>query len=202
MHNNGKCALHFHFNDGNKKLFAAFIRDLDDARGYEVLSIAYRENGADVIPLGSWMRNAYTYDFRVYSILEVQEAMLEAGFRQTHVWWAETKGETTHEKSKRSTSQSSRYGGDDGVDTDADAGAESGPQEPHIEDHRTASPQWEDLDENDGVYMYEKIEKGAKLEGVYAWNGQSWFSFQPLSSWSQNNPSFCLVLAYIVGSLE
>nr|KAJ3419242.1 hypothetical protein HK105_007214 [Polyrhizophydium stewartii] len=35
---------------------------------------------------GSWLKNAFTYEFRVYTIREIREAMLEAGFARTFVW--------------------------------------------------------------------------------------------------------------------
>lgn len=44
-------------------------------------------------PLGSWLKNAFSYDFRIYTPLEIREAMEEAGFAETHVWWADTSQE-------------------------------------------------------------------------------------------------------------
>ncbi|OZJ06614.1 hypothetical protein BZG36_00313 [Bifiguratus adelaidae] len=38
---------------------------------------------------GSKLKDAFTYDFRVYSLKEITEAMLEAGFKSTHIWIAE-----------------------------------------------------------------------------------------------------------------
>ncbi|KAJ1928718.1 hypothetical protein IWQ60_001818 [Tieghemiomyces parasiticus] len=35
---------------------------------------------------GSWKRQAFTYLFRLYSLVEIREAMLEAGFQQVHIW--------------------------------------------------------------------------------------------------------------------
>lgn len=46
-------------------------------------------------PDGSWIKNAFSYDFRVYTIPEVREALSMAGFRKTHIWWTETKLEHT-----------------------------------------------------------------------------------------------------------
>jgi hypothetical protein len=38
----------------------------------------------------SWIKNAYSYDFRVYTPLEVRDCMEEAGFTDIHFWWTET----------------------------------------------------------------------------------------------------------------
>ncbi|KAJ3057111.1 hypothetical protein HK097_000575 [Rhizophlyctis rosea] len=37
---------------------------------------------------GSWLKNAFQYDFRAYTIVEIKEAMLDAGFRHTQTWVA------------------------------------------------------------------------------------------------------------------
>ncbi|KAI9207740.1 uncharacterized protein BJ171DRAFT_491349 [Polychytrium aggregatum] len=39
-------------------------------------------------PDGSWMKRAYSYTFRAYTIPEIRDAMEEAGFSSTHVWIA------------------------------------------------------------------------------------------------------------------
>lgn len=39
---------------------------------------------------GSELREAYTYDWRLWTIPEVRECLLEAGFRDTQVWWDPT----------------------------------------------------------------------------------------------------------------
>lgn len=45
---------------------------------------------------GRTMRNAFTYDWRMWTLPEIQEAMLEAGFHHTEVWaegWNDRAGE-------------------------------------------------------------------------------------------------------------
>ncbi|KAJ3044228.1 hypothetical protein HDV00_002906 [Rhizophlyctis rosea] len=37
---------------------------------------------------GSWLKDAFEYDFRAYTIIEIKEAMLEAGFCKTQTWVA------------------------------------------------------------------------------------------------------------------
>ncbi len=89
--------------------------------------------------LGKWLKNAFTYDFRVYTILEVREAMKEAGFVDSFVWWTET-----HDQ--KSSSREDEFS-DEEKENSAD-----------------------DLHQNDGVYYYEKISAGQKIDGVFAWN--------------------------------
>jgi SAM-dependent methyltransferase len=43
---------------------------------------------------GTWLRRAFTYDWRFWTIPEVREVMLEAGFRETEVYWEGTEGDT------------------------------------------------------------------------------------------------------------
>ena len=38
-------------------------------------------------PDGSKMKKAFTYDWRLWSIPEVRECLMEAGFKKTEVWW-------------------------------------------------------------------------------------------------------------------
>ena len=40
-------------------------------------------------PDGSRIRNAFTYDWRLWSLPELQELLLEAGFSRVHVYWEE-----------------------------------------------------------------------------------------------------------------
>lgn len=35
---------------------------------------------------GSWMRRAFTYDWRLWTLPEIRDALLEAGFRDTETW--------------------------------------------------------------------------------------------------------------------
>ena len=41
---------------------------------------------------GSALRDAFVYDWRMWTIPEVREALVEAGFRTTEVWWEEDDG--------------------------------------------------------------------------------------------------------------
>jgi hypothetical protein len=38
-------------------------------------------------PDGSEMKNAFTYDWRLWTVPEIRELLLEAGFKQVDVWW-------------------------------------------------------------------------------------------------------------------
>jgi hypothetical protein len=50
------------------------------------------------LPNGEMLKNQFTYDWRLWTIPEVREAMEEAGFSKTHVFWeTEHKGEGTGE---------------------------------------------------------------------------------------------------------
>jgi hypothetical protein len=47
------------------------------------------------------MRNAFTYDWRIWSIPELRDLLIEAGFTETAVYWeTEHKGEATGEYAK------------------------------------------------------------------------------------------------------
>ena len=54
------------------------------------------QNGAFAIHFelrdGSVLKDAFTYDWRMWTIPEVREALVEAGFRKTEVWWEEDDG--------------------------------------------------------------------------------------------------------------
>jgi hypothetical protein len=78
-------------------------------------------------PDGSWLKSAFRYDFRLYTIMEIREAMMEAGFKRTHVWFADT----------------------------------TGPDPEHS-----------------GIFHYEKVEDGQRIDGCETWNGA--FSVCPL----------------------
>jgi hypothetical protein len=58
--------------------------------------------------------------------------MKDAGFKQTAVWWTETKG--------------------------------------HVQEADDENSETEELDENDGVYIYERLDDTKPLQGVHAWN--------------------------------
>jgi hypothetical protein len=42
-------------------------------------------------PDGSMKKDAFTYDWRLWTVPEVREAMSDAGFRKTHVYWEKIK---------------------------------------------------------------------------------------------------------------
>lgn len=55
-------------------------------------------------PDGAVMENAFTYDWRVWTIPEVRDAMADAGFRKTCVYWETThRGEGTGEYTRSET---------------------------------------------------------------------------------------------------
>jgi cyclopropane fatty-acyl-phospholipid synthase-like methyltransferase len=41
-------------------------------------------------PDGSKLQRAFTYDWRLWSLMEVRDALVEAGFARTEVWWEGT----------------------------------------------------------------------------------------------------------------
>lgn len=50
---------------------------------------------------GSWMRDAFTYDWRLWTIPEVRDCLREAGFKDTCVYWeTEVDGEPSGEYTK------------------------------------------------------------------------------------------------------
>jgi len=50
------------------------------------------------LPTGQKLKNAFTYDWRLWNIPEIRDAMMDAGFDQTQVYWESThKGEGTGE---------------------------------------------------------------------------------------------------------
>lgn len=51
-----------------------------------------------VLEDGQWMKNSFVYDWRLWTIPEVREAMIDAGFEKTFVYWeTEFKGAGTGE---------------------------------------------------------------------------------------------------------
>jgi hypothetical protein len=53
------------------------------------------------LPDGSRMRNAFAYDWRIWTIPELRDLLMEAGFTETAVFWeTEHKGEATGEYAK------------------------------------------------------------------------------------------------------
>lgn len=57
--------------------------DYDPINGHTVCHIHFRFRD------GSVMRNAFTYDWRVWTLPEIREVLIEAGFRKVTVYWEE-----------------------------------------------------------------------------------------------------------------
>lgn len=51
------------------------------------------------LPNRKWMKNAFTYHWRLYGIREIREILMDAGFSKTHVFWetADSSGKGTGE---------------------------------------------------------------------------------------------------------
>jgi hypothetical protein len=56
-------------------------RDYDPVYNTAHCAIHFKPKGRKTI------RNAFTYDWRIWSIAEIRELMAEAGFRKSHVYW-------------------------------------------------------------------------------------------------------------------
>ncbi|KAL1921142.1 uncharacterized protein VTP21DRAFT_10858 [Calcarisporiella thermophila] len=117
-----KCRLHFRFEDGKLAHYCS-----------------------------SWMKNAFSYEFRLYTIREVREAMEEAGFTQTHIW-------ISRAKSKRSHANRTE---EDEID-DEESADEDDEDEDEDEDE-------EDEDEEDADDEYQKVE-GDHYPALKSWN--------------------------------
>jgi hypothetical protein len=59
-------------------------RSFDPVSQYAVFNIHYKPNGQPKV------ENAFTYDWRMWSIPELREMMSEVGFQKTHVYWEGT----------------------------------------------------------------------------------------------------------------
>jgi hypothetical protein len=90
LSNTAKCALSFRFKDGN----------------FVVINQLFS---------GSALKNAFTYDFRVYTIPEVREALAEAGFKQTFIWWAQTGNQASHQGGSDDESDAEKDTNNDGI---------------------------------------------------------------------------------------
>jgi hypothetical protein len=69
--------------------------------------LVFRSIDYTTLPLGSMIKNAFKYEFRMWSIGELREALLEAGFEAVHVWISSrTKSsESPHSSSPIATEQ-------------------------------------------------------------------------------------------------
>ncbi|KAL2918206.1 hypothetical protein HK105_202133 [Polyrhizophydium stewartii] len=95
---------------------------------------------------GSWLKNAFTYEFRVYTIREIREAMLEAGFARTFVWIG-----SSAEQRQASASAAAAAERDDNADV-ADRASEDDSDDEADEAGGTFK------DRDAGVYEYKLVE--------------------------------------------
>ena len=80
--------------------------DLEEVRGFRSFKYVWEQARFDPIthdcrfhihfrfPDGSELRKAFTYDWRLWSIPEIRELLLEAGFRRADVYWEGTDSKT------------------------------------------------------------------------------------------------------------
>ncbi|TPX69270.1 hypothetical protein SpCBS45565_g02601 [Spizellomyces sp. 'palustris'] len=114
---------------------------------------------------GSWLKNAWTYDFRAYTIIEIREAMMEAGFRSTHVWIAAS----TEEKEARADAGKDDMATDDEVTDEQEENDDSdiSDEEPgHRYTNKRSSTRRGSGTE--GAYSYERVD--GTLEQLQSWN--------------------------------
>ncbi|KAJ1963398.1 hypothetical protein H4R35_007252, partial [Dimargaris xerosporica] len=52
---------------------------------------------------GSWIRNHFKYTFRIYSLAELREAMVEAGFHRVHIWVAGAQASHSSQDARQGT---------------------------------------------------------------------------------------------------
>lgn len=71
------------------------IREGKDGFKYQWKQISFNPINSDarfsisfLFPDGSRLNDAFVYDFRLWTIVEVREMLVEAGFSMTHVYWA------------------------------------------------------------------------------------------------------------------
>ncbi|KAI8810615.1 hypothetical protein BJ742DRAFT_799533 [Cladochytrium replicatum] len=122
---------------------------------------------------GSWLRSVFRYTFRAYTIPEIREAMIEAGFSETMVWWAPS-GSSVDED-------------DDEEDDDkkSEAGDEEGSDEERTRERTRES------DEQDGVGIHEyTLVTDRHIPQVPSWNGTMLMIFEA------HIILFCLLLAF------
>ncbi|KAI9032341.1 hypothetical protein DFJ74DRAFT_701945 [Hyaloraphidium curvatum] len=109
---------------------------LDPVTGVVPISLSFQ------FPDGSRLRRAFAYDFRCYSIPEVREAMLEAGFGRVAVYV----GDTTRRNRRRSGSDD---GSGPGSGEDKGSDEEDGEQE---------------------LADYVEVTSGEQMAGMETWN--------------------------------
>ncbi|KAI8822080.1 uncharacterized protein EV422DRAFT_525589 [Fimicolochytrium jonesii] len=109
---------------------------------------------------GSWHKSAFTYDFRAYSIIEMREAMLEAGFASTHVWLAES----TNEREVLRCADDEDQDEDDEEENQDNETREDGTSDEEVEDGKSEPRRKFGA----GAYGYERVE--GSLPQLQSWN--------------------------------
>ncbi|KAI9103252.1 S-adenosyl-L-methionine-dependent methyltransferase [Phlyctochytrium arcticum] len=114
---------------------------------------------------GSWMKNAWSYDFRAYTIIEIREAMVEAGFRSTHVWLAAS----TEEKEAQTLEEDddADSGEEEALDEDEESSDEESGRERfgHHNEKRSSTRTGSGAE---GAYSYERVD--GEMEQLESWN--------------------------------
>jgi hypothetical protein len=72
-------------------------------RGYDPLSQEATYSIHFKLPDGTQLKDAFTYDWRLWNIRELREALLEAGFDQTHVFWEDEKAPAGYRPMEKGT---------------------------------------------------------------------------------------------------
>lgn len=113
---------------------------------------------------GSTMRKAFSYDFRVWSIADIREAMLEVGFKRVAVYVGDSSkrtrmkdlpGEGSGEEEEESEEGSNEEDGSEGED---DEESEESENEEEVE-----------ADE-EGLSEYVAVKTGEEFNGMTSWN--------------------------------
>ncbi len=58
-------------------------RDFDPVTHNGIYSIHFKLDD----PKRSWIKDAFTYDWRIWTVPEVRDALIDSGFTKTHVYW-------------------------------------------------------------------------------------------------------------------
>ncbi|KAK5668528.1 hypothetical protein QVD99_005543 [Batrachochytrium dendrobatidis] len=123
---------------------------------------------------GSWLKNAYTYVFRVYSITEIQEAMEEAGFSSSFIWIASSAEESvvTQNRKKRDSSlneHSEQFDVNKDIESDSELNSDdsSSYNGRNTIKERRQNQTWQDP--NNGVYEYNRV-TSSDMTQLESWN--------------------------------
>ncbi|KAI8806772.1 hypothetical protein BJ742DRAFT_815243 [Cladochytrium replicatum] len=114
---------------------------------------------------GSWLRSVFRYTFRAYTIPEIREAMIEAGFSETMVWWAPSGSSVDEDDDEEDEYDVDEEGDDCGSDKKSEAGDEEGSDEERTRERTRES------DEQDGVGIHEyTLVTDRHIPQVPSWN--------------------------------